>query len=232
MPPTLYAAVKLRLKKKCSLSPEKTGTAVLQETADLLNNYFQPFLVGKFIADATEIKGILKVQEAPRILQLIQLTALEMEPLRFDYALGVGSISGKPEPETYEDTGPAWTRVNRALKEIVDSNSDVAVRLPSPFLTRTVNTLFAVESDLRNDWSKAHREAIKLVRHGRTQVEMAELLGVTQAAISQRLKHARWDRYLEICATIAELLTQARWKMLLPWDLNKEPKKKGAAKGD
>ena len=26
---------------------------------------------------------------------------------------------------------------------------------------------------------------------------MAELLGVTQAAISQRLKHTRWDRYLK-----------------------------------
>ncbi len=228
MPPTLYAAVKLRLKKKCPLPPEGAGAEALQETADLLNNYFQPFLVGDFSADETEIKGILKVQEAPRILQLIQLTALEMDPLRFNYALGVGIINGKPERKTYEEAGPAWTRVNRALKETVSSNSDIAVRLPSPFLTRTVNTLFAIESDLRNNWSKAHRETIKLVRHGRTQVEMAELLGVTQAAISQRLKHARWDRYLEVCATIAELLTQARWKMLLPWDLRKEPKKKSS----
>lgn len=232
MPPTLYAAVKLRVKKKRALPPEGTEAGALKETADLLNNYFQPFLVGKFIADGAEIKGILKVQEAARILQLVQLTALEMDPLRFDYALGVGSINGKPEPEAYEDAGPAWTRVNRALKETVENNSDIAVRLPSPFLTRTVNTLFAIESDLRNNWSKAHREAIKLVRHGRTQVEMAELLGVTQAAISQRLKHARWDRYQEVCTTIAELLTQARWKMLLPWDLRKEPKKKGSAKED
>lgn len=120
--------------------------------------------------------------------------------------------------------------MNRALKETGGGNGDISVRLPSPFLTRTVNTLFAIESDLRNNWSTAHREAIKLVRHGRTQVEMAELLGVTQAAISQRLKHARWDRYLEVCATIDELLTQARWKMLLPWDLRKDQKKKAAAK--
>jgi DNA-binding XRE family transcriptional regulator len=120
--------------------------------------------------------------------------------------------------------------VNRALKDTANSSTDIAVRLPSPFLTRTVNTLFAIESDLRNNWSKAHREAIKLVRHGRTQVEMAELLGVTQAAISQRLKHARWDRYLEVCAVIDEFLTQARWKMLLPWDLKKEQKNKEASK--
>jgi len=228
MPPTLYAAVKLRLKKKPSLTG--AGPDVLQETADLLNSYFQPFLAVNFIAGETEIKGIMKVQEAPRILQLIQLTALEMDSLRFDYAMGVGSINGRPED--YEDAGPAWTRVNRALKEITGTGSDIAVRLPSPFLTRTVNTLFAVESDLRNNWSKAHREAIKLVRHGRTQVEMAELLGVTQAAISQRLKHARWERYQEVCATIAELLTQARWKILLPWDLNKGTKKKEPAKGN
>ena len=95
---------------------------------------------------------------------------------------------------------------------------------PSSFLTRTVNTLFAVESDLRNNWSSAHREAIKLVRRGRTQVEMAEILGVTQAAISQRLKHALGP-VLEVCAVLDELLAQARWKLLLPWDLRKDQKK-------
>lgn len=229
MPPTLYAAVKLNLKHK-ALPKEGNQAEALQKAANLLNNYFHPFLAGNFCADQNGIKGILKVQETPRIIQLIQLVDLEMVPLRFNYALGVGSINGKLEPEAYDESGPAWTRVNRALKETAGSNRDITVRLPSPFLTRTVNTLFAIESDLRNNWSTAHREAIKLVRHGRTQVEMAELLGVTQAAISQRLKHARWDRYQEICVTIDELLTQARWKMLLPWDLRKDQKKKSAAK--
>jgi DNA-binding XRE family transcriptional regulator len=225
MPPTLYSAVKLTLKTKPSLPPKADKVELLRKTALLLNNYFQPFLAGNFSVDEGAIKGILKVQETPRIIQLIQLIDLEMDPVRFNYALGIGNIIGKPELDTYEENGPAWTKVNRALKEIVNSGGDVVVRLPSPFLTRTVNTLFAIESDLRNNWSSAHREAIKLVRHGHTQVEMAELLGVTQAAISQRLKHARWDRYLEVCATIDELLTQARWKMLLPWDLRKEQKK-------
>ncbi|MBA2133412.1 SatD family protein [Capillibacterium thermochitinicola] len=230
MPPTLYAVVKLALQNKGSRPPEGTGSKILQEAAALLNSAFRPFLAGNFNADDTEVKGILMVQETPRLIQLIQLVDLEMNPARFNYALGVGSISGKMDPEAYEESGPAWTRVNRALKEAARGNQDIVVRLPSSFLTRTVNTLFAIESDLRNNWSEAHREAIKLVRRGRTQVEMAELLGVTQAAISQRLKHARWDRYLEVCATLDELLTQARWKVLLPWDLRKDQKKKGAAK--
>ena len=228
MPPTLYAAAKLTLKTRCALPPKKTKAEVLQEAAHLLNNYFQPFLAANFSADEAEIKGILKVQETPRIIQLIQLIDLEMDPVRFSYALGIGTLNGKLEPDVYEENGPAWTRVNRALKEASGSGVDIVVRLPSPFLTRTVNTLFAIESDLRNNWSSAHREAIKLVRHSRTQVEMAEFLGVTQAAISQRLKHARWDRYLDVCACLDELLTQARWKMLLPWDLQKEQKRKAA----
>lgn len=230
MPPTLYAVVKLALQKRRARPPVDSKGQVLQEAAKLLNSYFQPFLAGKFNADDTEIKGILMVQETPRIIQLIQLLDLEMHPCSFNYGLGVGSINGKVDLDSYEENGPAWTRANRALKEAANSNQDTVVRLPSSFLTRTVNTLFAVESDLRNNWSSAHREAIKLVRHGRTQVEMAEFLGVTQAAISQRLKHARWDRYLEVCAALDELLTQARWKMLLPWDLRKDQKKKGAAK--
>lgn len=232
MPPTLYAVVKLALKSKGARPSAETKDQILQETAALLNSAFQPFLAGNFSTDGTEVKGVLMVQETPRLLQLIQLIDLEMNPLRFNYALGVGSINGKLTPDSYEESGPAWTRVNRALREAARSNRDIVVRLPSSFLTRTVNTLFAVESDLRNNWSAAHREAIKLVRRGRTQVEMAELLGVTQAAISQRLKHARWDRYLEVCATLDELLTQARWKLLIPWDLRKDQKIKGASKGD
>ncbi|HBG17385.1 MAG TPA: hypothetical protein DDW93_11425 [Firmicutes bacterium] len=221
MPPTLYAAVKLTIKNKRSLPKERSLEEVLDSASSLVNSYFQPFLAAKFMVEGSEIKGILNVQETPRILQLIELVDLEMDPIRFYYALGVGNIKSRLDGEKIEEEGPAWTGVNRALKEMVSSGGgrDIIVKLPSPFLTRTVNTLFSIESDLRNNWSIAHRDAIKLARHGRTQVEMAELLGVTQAAVSQRLKHARWDRYQQICETIYELLMQARWKMLLPWDL-------------
>ena len=150
MPPTLYAAVKLALQNKGSRLPAATKSQVLQETAALLNGAFQPFLAGNFTTDGAEIKGILMVQETPRLIQLIQLVDLEMNPARFNYALGVGSISGKMDPEAYEESGPAWTRVNRALKEAARGNQDIVVRLPSSFLTRTVNTLFAIESDLRS----------------------------------------------------------------------------------
>ncbi|NLW56484.1 MAG: hypothetical protein GX050_07715 [Firmicutes bacterium] len=220
MPPTLYAPVKLTLRKQRSASsPEE----ILASTSSLLNSYFQPFLAANFRVEDAEIKGVLNVQEAPRILQITQLVTLEMAPVKINYALAVGTINTRLEEDECAEKGPAWTGVNRALKEAVNHrDSDIILRLPSPFLTRTVNTLLAVESDLRNNWSAAHHEAIKLARHGRTQVEIAELLGVTQAAISQRLKHARWERYLQICATISELLTQARWKMLLPWDLKKD----------
>lgn len=225
MPPTLYAAVKIVPKKK-RLPKEFSHEETLDSIVSLLNSYFQPFLAAKFIVEESEVKGLLNVQEAPRILQIIQLVDLEMYPIRFYYALGVGNINRKIEEEAKERGGPAWTGVNRALKEVVTSGgSDISLRLPSPFLTRTINTLFSVESDLRNNWSKAHREAIKLARHGSTQVEIAELLGITQAAISQRLKHARWERYQQVCTTISEILTQARWKMLLPWDLKGSQKK-------
>lgn len=231
MPPTLYAAVKLTPQKKRFFLQNQSPEDVLASTSSLLNGYFQPFLAAKFMVDGAEIKGVFIVQETSRILQVIQLVTLEMDPVEFYYALAVGNINSRLEKEVSEEKGPAWTGVNRALKEAVNNGrTDIVVRLPSPFLTRTVNTLFTIESDLRNGWSAAHREAIKLARHGRTQIEMADLLGVTQAAISQRLKHARWERYQQICATINELLNQARWKMLLPWDLRNGSPDKTAAK--
>lgn len=82
MPPNLYAAVKLTLKTKGTLPSGGTKEELLQEAANLLNNYFQPFLAGDFIADNSALKGLLMVQETPRIIQLIQLIDLEMDPVR------------------------------------------------------------------------------------------------------------------------------------------------------
>lgn len=222
MPPTLYAAVKFLIPEN-DANPQVLQK--LEEMVDALNEIFQPYLVSKFLISDQQVQGVLLLQETPRFLQIVQLVDLEMKPASLKYGLGIGNISGL-DTESAEWKGSAVTAVNKAVKEASAGEQDVAVRLLSPFLTRTVNTLLAVESDLRNDWSEAHREAIKLVRQGMTQVEMAEILGVTQAAISQRLKHARWERYQEVVESIKELLAQSRWRTLLPWDLRKTRKNK------
>ena len=89
MPPTLYAPVKLTLRKQRSASsPEE----ILASTSSLLNSYFQPFLAANFRVEDAEIKGVLNVQEAPRILQITQLVTLEMAPVKL-FALAVGTIN-------------------------------------------------------------------------------------------------------------------------------------------
>ena len=81
MPPTLYAAVKLTIKNKRSLPKKRPLEEVLDSASSLVNSYFQPFLAAKFMVEGSEIKGILNVQETPRILQLIELVDLEMDPM-------------------------------------------------------------------------------------------------------------------------------------------------------
>ncbi|NLY89507.1 MAG: hypothetical protein GX085_07820 [Firmicutes bacterium] len=221
MQPTLYAVMKFRpLHESSDDQREK-----IRKIIALVNKMFQPYLASRFVLSGFEGEGVLFVQEAPRFLHLLQLVDLEMHPLRFQFTLGVGTIATglkiRLQDDTAELKGPAVTAAKKAFKDLSGGDRDVALRLPSPFLTRLTNSLFAVESDLRNNWSAAHRETIKLARQGLTQVEMAEILGITQAAVSQRLKHARWERYGQICRILWELLTHARWRTLLPWDLQK-----------
>lgn len=220
---TLYTAVKILLVEDDSTTPSPREN--FKEIGTYLNDIFQPYLASPFTLHGEMVQGLLLLQESARFLEIIQLVDLEMDPLLLRFALGIGNITS--ELGTGGDwNGSAVRAVDRALKVAAKGEVDVSVRLLSPFLTRTVNTLFAIESDLRNNWSSAHREAIRLVRLGMTQMEMAKTLGVTQAAISQRLKHARWDRYLQVTEVIKELLSQARWRTLLPWDIRKEEKKR------
>lgn len=221
MQPTLFAVMKFRPLHESPVDQREKISKIVA----LLNKMFQPYLASRFILSGFESEGVLFVQEASRFLHLLQLVDLEMNPLRFQFVLGVGNIAtglkARPHGEAAEIKGPAVTAAKRAFKDLSGGDRDVAVRLPSPFLTRLTNSLFAVESDLRNDWSAAHRETIKLARQGLTQIEMAEILGITQAAVSQRLKHARWERYGQICRILWELLGHVRWRTLLPWDLQK-----------
>lgn len=225
MQPALYAVMKFRPRHE---SPPDQKEKINKIVA-MVNKMFQPYLASRFILSGFESEGVLFVHEASRFLHLLQLVDLEMDPLRFQFVLGVGNLvtglKTRPYGEPGEIKGPAFTAAKRAFKDLADGNRDVAVRFPSPFLTRITNSLFAVESDLRNGWSAAHRETIKLARQGMTQVEMAKVLGITQAAVSQRLKHARWDRYQQICAMLWELLSHVRWRTLLPWDLKQTLRK-------
>jgi|SRR5690554_2819879 predicted XRE-type DNA-binding protein len=221
MEPTLYAVMKFRPLHE----PPDDQREKMNKIIALQNRIFQPYLASRFILSGFEGEGVLYVQEAPRFLHLLQLIDLEMHPLRFQFTLGVGTIATGLKRRQHENTieikGPAVTAAKKAFKDLAGGDQDVAVRFPSPFLTRLTNSLFAVESDLRNNWSIAHRETIKLARQGLTQIEMAEILGITQAAVSQRLKHARWERYGQICRMLWELLSHVRWRTLLPWDLQK-----------
>lgn len=221
MQPTLYAVMKFRPLHESPVDQREK----IRKIIALVNKMFQPYLASPFLPSGSEIEGVLYVQETPRFLHLLQLVDLEMHPLRFQFALGIGTIATGLKTRLHGDTteikGPAVTAAKKAFKDLAGGDRDVAVRLPSPFLTRLTNSLFTVESDLRNNWSAAHRETIKLARQGLTQIEMAEILGITQAAVSQRLKHARWERYGQICRMLWELLAHARWRTLLPWDLQK-----------
>lgn len=224
MPPTLYAGVKIQLKKARLLSAT-AQTEQLHKFIEDLNQAFQASLANPFKIKSGEMEGFLQIQDTWRFTEIIQFIDLDLHMAGPRYALGIGNLAKSLNYETAEVDGPLIRTVNRALKAANTGDRDVAVRLPSPFLTKMVNTLFYIESNLRNDWSDAHRQAIKLAKKGLTQVEIAEVLGVTQAAISQRLKHARWELYLEITGTLQELLTQVRWKTLLPWDIKKGDKK-------
>ena len=227
MPPTLYAGVKIQLKRAELLSAAPQA-AQLPGFIENLNQTFKSSLANPFRLKFAEMTGFLRIQDTWRFTELIQYVDLELYAACPRYALGIGNLAKNLNYETVEVDGPLLRIVNRALKAASTGERDVAVRLPSPFLTKMVNTLFYIESNLRNDWSDAHRDAIKLAKKGLTQVEIAEVLGVTQAAISQRLKHARWELYLEITETLQELLTQVRWKTLLPWDIKKGTKKVAA----
>ena len=222
MQPTLYAVMKFRPLHESPVDREKVSKII-----SLVNKMFQPYLASPFLLSGAEIEGVLFVQEAPRFLHLMQLVDLEMHPLLsirpwrrcHRHRVENPPVRGR-RCRGCRNKGAGGHRRQKKPSRTWPEDRDVAVRLPSPFLTRLTNTLFVIESDLRNDWSAAHRETIKLARQGRPRSKWRDPRHHPGGG-EPEVGYARWDRYGEICRMLWELLSQARWRTLLPWDLQK-----------
>ena len=142
-------------------------------------------------------------------------------PLRLRLAIGVGPLETALQPTAIGMDGPAWHRAKYALDQSAAKGLPLWVELPSAFLTRQANLLLMAICEIEGSWRLSQRETIVLLRDELSQEEIARQFGITQGAVSQRLRHARWRIYQELKAGVAGRLASADTEKVLPFDYKK-----------
>lgn len=215
----LYAALKGDLVGSRSLENRDEVQGILLQLIEQANIHFTQEIKSEFIVThGDEFQGLLTIKGAQLLPDIYHFLSLGFGPIKFRLGMGVGEIQTAIQPKAIGMDGPAWHRAKQAIDLAAAKKAAITVELPSAFLTRQANLLLAIMDDIRRHWNPGHLESVNFAREGLTQQDIAERLGITQSALSLRLKNARWKRYLDLETVTKELLAASEYSVIKPFD--------------
>jgi len=181
------------------------------EWIGMLKNYFNQF--GESPMNWEIYRGDefqLKVTEKNALFTAIRIKSMLKTIKGLDVRMGIGIGL-----ETYigtgvtESNGPAYQRSGRNFETLKESKVNLSIATGDAKNDRTLNLMLRLALDFMDDWSVVSAEIVTLVldNPNSSQKEVAQMLGIKQSAVSQRLKRARLDLVLEVLAYYKELIT-------------------------
>ncbi|MDP2524737.1 SatD family protein [Maribacter dokdonensis] len=181
------------------------------EWIGMLKNYFNQF--GESPMNWEIYRGDefqLKVTEKNALFTAIRIKSMLKTIKGLDVRMGIGIGL-----ETYigtgvtESNGPAYQRSGRNFETLKESKVNLSIATGDAKNDRTLNLMLRLALDFMDDWSVVSAEIVTLVLDNphSSQKEVAQMLGIKQSAVSQRLKRARLDLVLEVLVYYKELIT-------------------------
>lgn len=130
---------------------------------------------------------------------------------RWSIGVGVGEVREPLPDAARKAAGPAFVAAREAVDAAKRADARFALRAaderrgggPDPAHVEALARLLLLLRDRRTPqgW-----EAVDLVRDGRTQKDAARLLGISDAAVSQRLRAAQWNADGDAVPALVRLL--------------------------
>lgn len=134
-----------------------------------------------------EVQGLL--EDASAVVHL----ALELAQTDdWSVGIGVGTVKTPVPASTRAASGPAFEHARMAVEEAKHASGHICVRGDHP-VCADVDALLQLLGALSLKRSEAAIEAGNLLAGGATQQEIASQLGITQQAVSARLRAGLWQ---------------------------------------
>ncbi len=141
-----------------------------------------------------------------------QVVAIILDLVRkgnWSVGTGVGPVNEPLPASTRAGSGPAFERARQAVERAKSHPSHAVVVAGDAAAARAAQTVIDLLASLVQRRSDAGWEAVDLRATGLTQSEVADRLGVTKQAVSQRLLTATWEPEVAGRELAAQLLAAA-----------------------
>ncbi|WP_020577855.1 SatD family protein [Actinopolymorpha alba] len=128
---------------------------------------------------------------------------------RWYVGVGVGPVR-EPLPDSVRAAaGPAFVHAREAVDRAKASPARLAVVGPDPESARDAEALLALLAAVVQRRSRQGWEVVDLMARGLAQKDVAERLGISPQAVSQRLRSALWNEERRVRPLAVRLLAQA-----------------------
>lgn len=107
-------------------------------------------------------------------------------------AIGIGSYDFKRK-NILESNGEAFQFSGRVLDEMKNEPRKIRLKTPEDFINQEFNASLFLLDILADKWSTASAEVIYYALKGLKEIEIAEILQISQSAVNQRKKAAGWE---------------------------------------
>jgi hypothetical protein len=134
-----------------------------------------------------EVQGV--VDDPSAVVDLVLALVRRGE---WSVGVGVGPVNEPLPSSTRAGSGPAFELARVAVERAKSSPQLLAVAAPDPVKAQAAQAALDLLATVVQRRSDAGWEAVDLVNDGRTQTEVADHLGITKQAVSQRLRAATW----------------------------------------
>ncbi|MEA4883933.1 MAG: SatD family protein [Clostridia bacterium] len=203
-----FVAVKIDIRRSRRIRNREQGQEQFFETVAVLNREFADSIQARFVVThGDEAQGMLKADAARDAFPIVERATSAMSLAELRFGIGLGALATSLRPEAIGMDGEAWYRAGSALDTAKTRKKYVVFDGFGDQVDKQLCAMANLLLYLRNGWSDQQRRVVELVDAGNTQSAAAALLGVTEAAVSQRLRAAGWHFYRDGRDIMASLLT-------------------------
>ena len=177
----------------------------IDRVAGLLTRMQEIPLVRPF--DRTAGDEVQAVADDPKVVVDLVLELLRQE--RWSVGLGIGSVETPLPEQTRAGRGPAFEHARTAVERAKNAPGQIAADGNDAAATADVDAALTLLATVVLRRSAQGHQAVDLAREGLSQTRIAERLGITKQAVSQRLATAGWQAELAGRALVRRLLERA-----------------------